>query len=113
MPSFSEYQEQCRRTANTEPSLRERRLVSGLGVAGEAGEVADLIKKFEGHGHPVDPERLVEELGDLLWCVANVASLYDLDLEAIVVHNIEKLARRYPRGFEPGRSLNRDHPDDR
>ncbi len=41
-----------------------------LGLVGEAGEVADLIKKVEGHGHKPDREKLIKELGDVLWYVA-------------------------------------------
>jgi NTP pyrophosphatase (non-canonical NTP hydrolase) len=91
--------------------LRERRLVGALGLAGEAGEVADLIKKFEGHGHPVNLERLAEELGDLLWCISNVATLYDLELSTIAAANIEKLLHRYPNGFDASRSKERDEKE--
>ena len=108
MKTLSEYQQQARRSANTAPSIRVRRLVGALGLAGEAGEVADLVKKFEGHGHPVNKERLTEELGDVLWCISNVATLYGLELDDIATSNIEKLQHRYPNGFESSRSRCRD-----
>lgn len=105
--TFYRYQQAAARTADLSKPPRERRLVSTLGLAGEAGEVVDLIKKFEGHGHPVDTAKLKEELGDLLWYVAEVASCYGLDLEAIARHNVDKLKRRYPSGFTHAASLAR------
>lgn len=79
----------------------------GLGIAGEAGEVADVIKKEVFHDHPEDTEKIKKELGDVLWYVAAVATVYKLDLEDIAVANLEKLKKRYPDGFSSERSLNR------
>lgn len=93
----------------------------GLGVTGEAGEVADLIKKHVGHGHPLDVEKLKLELGDVLWYVAGLATVLGLTLEDVAAANIAKLTRRYPNGFSTADSLARRdvepkastrHPDD-
>ena len=69
-----------------------------LGVAGEAGEVAEIIKKGFRPGKTVDVEHLKEEIGDVLWYLAVLADTYDLDLEEIALDNLEKLALRYPDG---------------
>lgn len=81
---------------------------AGLGLTGEAGEVADIIKKhlYQGHGLPKD--KIVEELGDLMWYVALTASLIGVDLKEVMQANIEKLWRRYPNGFRPEDSVHRE-----
>lgn len=79
----------------------------GLGVTGEAGEVADLIKKHVGHGHPLDVEKLKLELGDVLWYVAGLATVLGLSLDDVAAANIAKLTKRYPNGFTTTDSLAR------
>jgi NTP pyrophosphatase (non-canonical NTP hydrolase) len=76
-----------------------------LGLAGEAGEVADLIKKGIGHGHDVPLDKLTSELGDVLWYVAAVAKCYGLTLEEVAMYNVAKLRKRYPDGFTHQASL--------
>lgn len=82
--------------------------ILGLGIAGEAGEVADLLKKVIGHGHSLDPEWLAKELGDVLWYVATIAAQVGLPLSTVMERNIEKLAKRYPGGFSEEKSRNRE-----
>lgn len=78
--------------------------MGALGLAGEAGEVADLLKKSLFHGHQVDPATLRKELGDVLWYIAALATMSGLTLEEIAAANIEKLRRRYPQGFSEAAS---------
>ena len=82
-------------------------LCCGLGVAGEAGEVADLVKKEYYHGHPRNYAKMLEELGDTLFYVAVTAHYYGFTLEDVARANNEKLQARYPNGFESERSINR------
>lgn len=82
----------------------ERLAVAALGLAGEAGEVADMVKKMLGHGHGLDVAALAGELGDVLYYVADAASALGLDLETIAAGNQAKLAARYPDGFDAARS---------
>lgn len=105
--NFSEYQELAFRTATPQGDVEKRRLVAGLGLTGEAGEVAELIKKQIGHGHELPPEKLAKELGDTLWYVACLATLYDLDMNQIAEANINKLRERYPEGFRSQDSIDR------
>jgi len=79
-----------------------------LGIAGEAGEVADYIKKVLYHGHPIDKDKLCKELGDVLWYIATLAENAGLTLEEVARANIDKLWARYPDGFSTERSINRD-----
>lgn len=106
--NFAVYQRAAVATAASTATDPLNLAVLALGVAGEAGEVADLIKKHVGHGHPLDVPKVSKELGDVLWYVAVLAYTLELDLAQIAVENIEKLVHRYPAGFDPARSLNRD-----
>lgn len=108
MEQFDIYQEQARKTANTEGEAKDRLANWALGLAGEAGEVADIVKKHVYHGHELDLEELKDELGDVLWYLAGMS--YDLDVwfSEIAEGNIDKLKKRYPEGFSQERSINRD-----
>ena len=81
--------------------------IRSLGLAGEVGEVVELIKKHLGHGHELDKEKVEKELGDVLWYVATLADALDIDLGTVGDKNIEKLKKRYPEGFSHSASRNR------
>lgn len=109
MLSPNDYQKLASRTLIARPDREytdlEIMLVwNALGVAGEAGEYADSVKKMIFHNHPVDIQKLASELGDLLWYVAASASKLGLDLETIMQGNLDKLARRYPDGYSSAAS---------
>ena len=59
------------------------------------------------HGHPIEKDALGDELGDVLWYLAEAATAAGLDLEDIANHNIQKLVKRYPEGFSQADSINR------
>jgi NTP pyrophosphatase (non-canonical NTP hydrolase) len=101
--SLDSYQRDANRT-NATADLANK----GLGLCGEAGEVAELLKKHLYHGHPLDREKLRNELGDVLWYVATLASDFGISLSDVASANVDKLRRRYPEGFSMERSLNRD-----
>jgi NTP pyrophosphatase (non-canonical NTP hydrolase) len=101
---FSDYQRFSRRTAEYP---REAWLsYPALGLAGEAGEVAEHAKKvIRDDGGAVSDERraaIAKELGDVLWYVAQIASELGLELEAIATENLEKLFSRQRRGVLSG-----------
>lgn len=101
---FSEYQRFSRRTAEYP---REAWLsYPALGLAGEAGEVAEHAKKaIRDEGGVVSPERraaMAKELGDVLWYVTQLASELGLELEEIARENLEKLFSRQSRGVLSG-----------
>lgn len=102
-----EYQKACLRTAGAETG--EELLLNGiLGLSGESGEVADLYKKHRFQGHDLDKEEMVNELGDCMWYIAVIAESLGVTLEDIMQANILKLEKRYPEGFDPQRSVNRE-----
>lgn len=76
--------------------------VCALGLVGEAGEVADLLKKQLWHGRFVQPAEFARELGDVLWYVQALANLFGFSLSEIAQMNIDKLKHRYPNGFVEG-----------
>jgi NTP pyrophosphatase (non-canonical NTP hydrolase) len=101
---FSEYQRFSRRTAEYP---REAWLAyPALGLAGEAGEVAEHVKKIiRDDAGAISPERresLSKELGDVLWYVTQLASELELELEDIARANLEKLLSRQRRGVLSG-----------
>ena len=79
-----------------------------LGIAGESGELVDVLKKILFHGHPVNRDSLIEELGDILWYIDAIASSIGSSLEEIAEFNVDKLKKRYPEGFSFDKSVNRD-----
>lgn len=103
-----EYQELAMRTANKECMSLSN---VGLGLTGEAGECADLIKKHLHHGHELDTEHLEKELGDVLWYVALGCTVIGITMDEVMSKNIEKLKKRYPNGFDTYRSNNRSEED--
>ncbi len=101
---LSDYQQLSRRTAEYP---REAWLAyPALGLAGEAGEVAEHAKKaIRDDGGEVSDERrakMAKELGDVLWYVAQLASELGLDLEEIAQANLDKLLSRQQRGVLSG-----------
>lgn len=104
--NFNEYQDLAEHTAG-QSDTKERYCNFGLGIAGEAGEVADYIKKVIYHEHQLDINKLNKELGDVLWYIATIASTAGLTLEEVAIVNIKKLKERYPEGFSPEASKNR------
>lgn len=108
--TLDKYQQHALRTArvNEDDKLNALDFArDALGVAGEAGEVADIVKKVVGHGHALDADKVNKELGDVLWYVAVLAHRVGFTLEEVAKANVEKLRARYPEGFDPERSKNR------
>lgn len=97
--TIDEYQALAERTARDADGSLPAVEYLGLGLCGEAGEVADLIKKFSRHGKAFDATRLADELGDVLWYIAILSSRIGLTLDEVASSNVEKLRRRYPDGF--------------
>jgi len=77
-----------------------------LKLAGEAGEFAEKVGKLlrdeEGRISPEDRGALADELGDVLWYLAEVATALELDLNDVGAHNLEKLRSRAERGVIQG-----------
>ncbi|PEN09688.1 nucleoside triphosphate pyrophosphohydrolase family protein [Bacillus pseudomycoides] len=107
---LDEYQEATLRTWNKRNDFGFRVSNAALGLTGEAGEVADLVKKAIYHGHGFQPahcpgeengnvHKLALELGDIMYYVGIMAHEMGYTLQDIAEMNIAKLAKRYPDGF--------------
>ncbi len=100
---FRVYQTEAVRTDQVVQDDEKGKLVPLLGLAGEVGTLLSEYKKFmrDGSAHERFDEQVAEELGDLLWYVANVASKFGLDLNDVAEANLKKTRDRWPeRGRE-------------
>jgi NTP pyrophosphatase (non-canonical NTP hydrolase) len=94
--TLDEYQQAATRTLNPRLDDKEKLLDAAAGIAEEAGEVLAHVRKHLYQGRELNRERLAEELGDVLWCVAAVATMCELRLGDVARRNQEKLAVRHP-----------------
>lgn len=106
---LNEYQSLAKRTMNKSLPARETLLHALHGLASEVGEIHALYQKTY-QGHKLDLEKVFDEMGDVLWFLCEMCTVYGIDMETIAQHNIEKLKRRYPEGFDPERSIHRSDP---
>lgn len=107
----NDYQKLALRTLNRALSNSEVLIDGVLGLNGEAGECADIVKKYMFQGHALDREHLAKELGDVAWYLAVTAHAIGYSLEDVLRMNVEKLQARYPEGFCEFRSRNRSAGD--
>ena len=105
--NINEYQELAMTTLNPELNKKDVLINSVMGLCGESGEAIDIVQKWLAHGHELDREHLIKELGDVAWYLAEAATALDVQLEEVLQANIDKLKKRYPDGFETKRSLTR------
>ena len=108
--SLNVYQYLAGRTANRGLTPTTSLMVAALGLTGEAGEVADIVKKVAGHGHALDGAlrvKLQKEIGDVMWYIAELCTQLDITMEETAYENVQKLKARYPEGFSSYRSINR------
>jgi len=111
---FNEYQKQCRKTdlgTSAQDCLNPGWLYYVLGIAGEAGEFCEKIKKlFRDKNGIIDQEfqdMVIKELGDVLWYMARFTDQFDIDFNEIATENIGKLLSRLERGTLHGDGDNR------
>lgn len=107
---FNEYQQLAHRTSANKS--QQDCLVNGvMGMNGEAGECIDTVKKHLFQGHPLDDNKLIKEMGDVLWYIAETCTGLGVGMDAVAETNIAKLKLRYPAGFDADKSLNRKEGD--
>ena len=106
-----DYQTAAYRTANKDLTDIEQIQNAVMGMAGEAGEALDIVKKWMYQGHDLDLEHLWREAGDVLWYIALLCTVTGMDMEEIMEENIDKLKARYPEKFDTSLSQNRKEGD--
>ena len=96
---LSDYQSSALRTLNRALTRDEQIVDAAAGLAEEAGEVLGVVRKHRFQGRPLDRAAVVEELGDVLWCLAALASSLGVSLDEAAEANLAKLRRRHPDGL--------------
>jgi len=97
--NLKEYQEICKKTAKKDyDSPAEEILTWGLGITGEAGDVASCIKKTFAHKND-QKAGIRENIGDTLWYAAMICNFFSWDMDEVLGENVKKLAARFPQGF--------------
>lgn len=97
--SLEEYQEIAKQTAKKDfKTPTEEIMCWGLGVTGEAGDIASCIKKIFAHNKDVK-EGIKENLGDMMWYSAMICNYFGWSFQDILAQNVEKLKQRFPNGF--------------
>jgi len=95
---LEKYQAFCK-TVSSPFETREKEIMTwGLGICGEAGDLAGCIKKTVSHGNDQLPG-IKENLGDVIWYAAMICNFYGWTLEDAIKENVDKLSKRYPNGF--------------
>lgn len=112
---MASYDDKALRTLSTQFHMGERSsevspdlLHGAIGLATEAGELLDSIKRALFYGGELDRTNLIEELGDLEWYMAVIRKALDVEQSEVQRVNIEKLRARYPEKFTSQDALNRD-----
>ena len=105
--TINEYQEKAMTFLNKELSEKDILINGVMGLCGESGEVIDIVKKHLAQGHELNKDKIIEELGDVCWYIAEIASVLNVKLEDVLKGNIDKLSKRYANGFSKEESINR------
>lgn len=112
-----EYQLLAERTENKDfEGIKQRlsvtkttRLIhAAQGLCTEAGEFTDTLKKHVFYGKELDDINLAEELGDIMWYIAEACNALGIRLDLVMHRNIAKLKARYPEKFEERDALRRN-----
>lgn len=106
--TINEYQSLAMTTLNPALSQKDVLINAVMGLCGESGEAIDIVKKHLHQGHELDKEKLIKELGDIAWYLAEAATALGVPLEDVLQGNIDKLKKRFPEGFDTQKSIHRE-----
>ena len=108
--NFIDYQKLAATTA-AYPNVGNNYIYPSLGLAGEVGEVMNKIKKIQRDNANILDEKVLlavkEEMGDVLWYLAQLSTEFKFSLDDVAQNNIKKLADRAQRGALHGAGDNR------
>jgi NTP pyrophosphatase (non-canonical NTP hydrolase) len=97
--NLDDYQQAALRTINPSLDARDRLLDASAGLAEEAAEVLGLVRKRVFQQRDAGDEKMIEELGDVLWCLAVTADTLGVRLSQVAERNQAKLLTRHPEGW--------------
>lgn len=106
--TINEYQSLAMTTLNPALSQKDVLINAVMGLCGESGEAIDIVKKHLHQGHELDKDKLIKELGDIAWYLAEAATALEIPLEDVLQGNIDKLKKRFPEGFDTQKSIHRE-----
>lgn len=95
---LKEYQALCKATAKKFETSEKEILTWGLGITGEAGDVASCIKKTFAHDND-QRAGIRENIGDTLWYAAMICNFFGWNMQEVLDENVAKLKKRFPSGF--------------
>jgi NTP pyrophosphatase (non-canonical NTP hydrolase) len=98
MNNNAEYMVRRRAFVPTNLTRREHISMGAMGLAGESGELIDILKKVLYHDKPVHYSAVADEAGDVLWYLCHILDQYSLTLDKVMTYNIAKLEKRHPGG---------------
>ena len=96
---LDDYQQAALRTVNPALDARDRLLDASAGLAEEAAEVLGLVRKRVFQQRDAGDAKMIEELGDVLWCLAVTAHTLGVPLSKVALENQKKLVARHPAGW--------------
>lgn len=103
MHIIEHYEPFVRKHTSMQKNTTENLLHASIGISGESGEVLDEVKKLWVYSKLLDTAKLRDELGDVFFyfmmMVNHLKDINNITLEDIILHNMEKLKKRYPNGF--------------
>lgn len=102
---IKDYQKATKRTLVDLPQNMDNSLHMCLGLSTEVGELADIFKRKLAYGKDIDLINVKEEIGDIMWYLANLCNFYNIDLEDCMAKNLAKLFARYPEKFTEDQAL--------
>ena len=103
----SDFENNVRRLFVKPHDQQGRKLHAAVGIAGEAGEILDSVKKSWIYGKEYDHENILEECGDVLFYVSALLDQSGFTLIDAMKANMEKLAKRYPQGYNDKHAIDR------
>ena len=104
----NEYQALAARTISTKLDKDELTVHALCGLASEVGEIHSIFQHYLQHkDREIDIRNLVDEIGDANWFIAELCTVFGIQLDNVMERNIEKLRNRFPEGFDVERSVHR------
>lgn len=92
---FHQYQVEAHKFSNPELAKPFQIAMAAMGLAGEAGELVDELKKILFHSKTFDREKVIKEIGDVMWYLAEIATVFEIPLADAALTNIAKLRKRH------------------
>lgn len=111
--NIKEYQLEAKRTCPSLATNSQDLIHMALGMQTEAAEISDVFKKKLAYDKDIDWVNVKEEVGDLMWYIANLCNMNQWNLEDILDTNINKLRVRYPKKFTNEQAITRDLESER